>query len=56
MRGGIVNAVSHPGQRGRPDMPRYCAAKVGIIGFTKSLAHAHARQDIRSTPSRPARS
>jgi 3-oxoacyl-[acyl-carrier protein] reductase len=37
-RGRVVNVASISGTLGTPRMSAYCAAKWGVIGFTKSLA------------------
>ena len=37
--GRIINVASQLGQRGAPQLAHYCAAKAGVIGFTKALAH-----------------
>jgi 3-oxoacyl-[acyl-carrier protein] reductase len=36
--GRIINIASQMGQRGAPSLVHYCAAKAGVIGFTKALA------------------
>lgn len=36
--GRIINVASQLGQKGAVEMAHYCAAKAGVIGFTKSLA------------------
>lgn len=36
--GRIINVASQLGQRGAPLLAHYCAAKAGVIGFTKALA------------------
>lgn len=36
--GRIINVASQLGQRGAPQLAHYCAAKAGVIGFTKALA------------------
>lgn len=40
-RGGgrIINVASQLGLKGAPGIVTYCAAKAGIIGFTRALAH-----------------
>lgn len=45
-RGRIINIASTLGLRGVPDQTAYCAAKHGIIGFTRSLALALAGRGI----------
>jgi 3-oxoacyl-[acyl-carrier protein] reductase len=37
--GRIINIASQVGQRGGAGMAHYAAAKAGVIGFTRSLAH-----------------
>jgi NAD(P)-dependent dehydrogenase (short-subunit alcohol dehydrogenase family) len=44
--GRIVNIASVLGLRGVPDQTAYCAAKHGVIGFTRSLALALAPRGI----------
>lgn len=44
--GRIVNIASVLGLRGVPDQTAYCAAKHGIVGFTRSLALALAPRGI----------
>ena len=36
--GRIINVASQLGQKGAVEMAHYCAAKAGVIGFTRSLA------------------
>ncbi len=36
--GRIINVASQLGLKGAPDLVHYCAAKSGILGFTKALA------------------
>ncbi|MHB0980532.1 MAG: 3-oxoacyl-ACP reductase family protein [Thermoleophilia bacterium] len=36
--GRIINVASQLGQKGAPELGHYCAAKAGVIGFTKALA------------------
>jgi NAD(P)-dependent dehydrogenase (short-subunit alcohol dehydrogenase family) len=43
----IVNVSSVLGLKGVPDQVAYCAAKHGVIGFTRALAHRLASQNIR---------
>ncbi len=45
--GVIINNASNGGAIGRAPDPVYCATKHGVVGFTKSLALAHAHQRIR---------
>jgi len=45
--GKIVNISSIAGKEGNANMTAYCAAKAGIIGFTKALAEEVARYGIR---------
>jgi 2-hydroxycyclohexanecarboxyl-CoA dehydrogenase len=44
--GRIVTISSQAGQSGAPDRAHYCAAKGGVIGFTKGLARELARHNI----------
>lgn len=44
--GRIINISSQLGHKGGPTMAHYCAAKAGIMGFTKSLAYEVARDGI----------
>jgi NAD(P)-dependent dehydrogenase (short-subunit alcohol dehydrogenase family) len=44
--GRIINMASVLGLRGVPDQTAYCAAKHGVIGFTKALALALAPRGI----------
>ncbi len=44
--GRIVNIASVLGLRGVPDQTAYCAAKHGVVGFTKALALALAPRGI----------
>jgi 3-oxoacyl-[acyl-carrier protein] reductase len=44
--GRIINTASQLGHKGAPEMVHYCAAKAGVIGFTKSLAYEVARDGI----------
>lgn len=46
--GVIINNASNGGLVGRAPDPVYTASKHGVIGFTKSLAVAHAHQNIRA--------
>ncbi len=45
--GSIVNIASVAGLLGMPQHFAYCAAKAGVIHFTKSLALDHGRENIR---------
>ena len=45
--GVIINNASNGGAVGRAPDPVYCATKHGVVGFTKSLALAHAHQGVR---------
>jgi len=45
--GSIVNIASVAGLIGMPQHFAYCAAKAGVIHFTKSLALDHGRENIR---------
>jgi 3-oxoacyl-[acyl-carrier protein] reductase len=44
--GRIINTASQLGHKGAPNMVHYCAAKAGVIGFTRSLAYEVAREGI----------
>jgi NAD(P)-dependent dehydrogenase (short-subunit alcohol dehydrogenase family) len=44
--GRIVNVASVLGLRGVPDQTAYCAAKHGVVGFTRALALAVAPREI----------
>jgi 3-oxoacyl-[acyl-carrier protein] reductase len=44
--GRIINTASQLGHKGAPRMVHYCAAKAGVIGFTRSLAYEVARDGI----------
>jgi 3-oxoacyl-[acyl-carrier protein] reductase len=46
-RGSIINMGSIMGTFGRGGGVAYCAAKAGILGFTRALAHELARYQIR---------
>jgi 3-oxoacyl-[acyl-carrier protein] reductase len=37
--GRVVNCASQLAYRGAPGLAHYCAAKAGIVGFTRALAH-----------------
>jgi 3-oxoacyl-[acyl-carrier protein] reductase len=45
-RGRIVNIASVVGLVGNPGQANYCAAKAGIVGFTRSLAREVASRNI----------
>jgi NAD(P)-dependent dehydrogenase (short-subunit alcohol dehydrogenase family) len=45
-RGRVVNVASTAGLRGYKTMTAYCAAKHGVIGFTRALAQETARQGV----------
>jgi len=45
-RGRIINIASVVGATGNPGQTNYCAAKAGIIGFTKSLAREVGSRNI----------
>ena len=44
--GRIINTASQLGHKGAAQMVHYCAAKAGVIGFTRSLAYEVARDGI----------
>src|SRR5207248_2087725 len=44
--GRIVNIASVLARRGVPDQTAYCAAKHGVLGFTRALAQAAAPRAI----------
>lgn len=44
--GRIINVSSQLGHKGAPTMVHYCAAKAGIMGFTKALAYEVAMDGI----------
>jgi 3-oxoacyl-[acyl-carrier protein] reductase len=44
--GRIINTASQLGMKGSPDLVHYSAAKAGVIGFTRALAHEVAREGI----------
>ncbi len=46
-RGSIINMGSIMGTFGRPGGVAYCAAKAGILGFTRALAHEMAPHNVR---------
>jgi NAD(P)-dependent dehydrogenase (short-subunit alcohol dehydrogenase family) len=45
--GVILNTASQSGLQGHPNNQAYCAAKAGVINFTRSLAKDLARYNIR---------
>jgi NAD(P)-dependent dehydrogenase (short-subunit alcohol dehydrogenase family) len=45
--GVILNTASQSGLQGHPNNQAYCAAKAGVINFTRSLAKDLARDNIR---------
>ncbi|NJE13162.1 SDR family NAD(P)-dependent oxidoreductase [Thermococcus sp. LS2] len=45
--GRIVNISSVAGKEGNPNMAHYCAAKHGVIGFTKAVAREVLQYNIR---------
>ena len=46
-RGCIINVASQLGLKGGPNIAPYCAAKAGIIGFTRALAWEAAPHGVR---------
>ena len=44
--GRIINTASQLGHKGAPHLVHYCAAKAGVMGFTRSLAYEVARDGI----------
>ncbi|MCB1704549.1 MAG: SDR family oxidoreductase [Halioglobus sp.] len=46
-KGNIVNVASIAGLEGQPYSASYCAAKHGLIGFSKSLALEYTKHDLR---------
>jgi len=44
--GRIINITSINGQKGQFGQTNYCAAKAGVIGFTKALAQETARRGV----------
>jgi 3-oxoacyl-[acyl-carrier protein] reductase len=46
-RGCIINIASQLGLKGGPNISPYCAAKAGIIGFTRALAWEAAPKGVR---------
>ncbi len=51
--GRIVNVTSVAGIMGNPGQANYCAAKAGMIGFTKSIAKEFAARNITSNAVAP---
>ncbi len=45
--GVIVNTASSAGLKGSPELPAYSASKHAVVGLTKSVALAYAKQGIR---------
>jgi 3-oxoacyl-[acyl-carrier protein] reductase len=45
-RGCIINIASVVGAMGNAGQTNYCAAKAGVVGFTKALAHELGSRDI----------
>lgn len=45
-RGRIINIASVVGAMGNAGQTNYCAAKAGVVGFTKALAHELGSRDI----------
>ncbi len=52
--GRIVNVSSIAGKEGTPGVAAYCAAKAGVIGFTKSLARELVTQGVTVNAVAPA--
>lgn len=46
-RGSVVNIASMLSFLADPGVPAYCASKTGVLGLTRSCAHAWGRQGIR---------
>lgn len=44
--GRVINIASVLALKGVPDQTAYCAAKHGVLGFTRALAHAVARKGV----------
>ena len=51
--GRIVNITSVVGLMGNPGQANYCAAKAGMIGFTKSIAKEFAARNVTSNAVAP---
>jgi len=52
--GRIINIASTAGQAGILSGPAYCAAKAGVLGLTKCLAHAFAPHNVQVNAISPA--
>ena len=46
-RGSIINIVSMLSYLGDASVPAYCASKTGLLGLTRSLAHAFGPEGVR---------
>lgn len=53
--GRIINTASAAGLYGNMGQANYSAAKMGLIGFTKTLAHEGAKYNIKSSAIAPVR-
>ncbi|SFR12295.1 SDR family NAD(P)-dependent oxidoreductase [Poseidonocella sedimentorum] len=51
--GRVINLSSQLGHRGAPGMVPYCAAKAGVMGFTKALAYEVAPDGITANTLNP---